>query len=405
MANTIRIKRSTLSAAPTTAANAELAFSEQNKILWYGIGTGGAGGTATSLISIGGEGAFTTLGTAQTISGIKTFTGATILGTPASGTLTNCTGLVLTTGQTGILPVANGGTGFGTAAATVFALKGANSDITSLSGLTTPLTVAQGGTGATTSTGTGSVVLSASPTFTGTLTCNDLTVNGTTTTVNSTTINITNSFTFEGSTADGFETVLGVVDPTVDRTILLPNADDTLVGKATTDTLTNKSIAASTNTITGLTNTNLSGTAAISNANLANSTVIIGSTSVALGATVTTFAGLTSVSSAGFTGPLTGNASTATSAATLTTARTIYGNSFDGSANLTQVITGTYGGTGVNNGSSTITLGGNLTTSGAFATTLTTSAATNVTLPTTGTLATLIGTETLDNKTIDGGSY
>lgn len=41
----------------------------------------------------------------------------------------------------------------------------------------------------------------------------------------------------------------------------------------------------------------------------------------------------------------------------------------------------TYGGTGVNNGSSTITLGGNLVTSGAFATTLTSTATTNATLP------------------------
>jgi len=50
------------------------------------------------------------------------------------------------------------------------------------------------------------------------------------------------------------------------------------------------------------------------------------------------------------------------------------------------VIAGTYGGTGVNNGASTITLGGNLTTSGAFTTTLTVTGNTNVTLPTSGTL-------------------
>ena len=43
--------------------------------------------------------------------------------------------------------------------------SGANSDITSLTGLTTALSVAQGGTGVTTSTGTGNVVLSTSPTL------------------------------------------------------------------------------------------------------------------------------------------------------------------------------------------------------------------------------------------------
>lgn len=80
-----------------------------------------------------------------------------------------------------------------------------------------------------------------------------------------------------------------------------------------TETLTNKTIAAGSNTITGLTNTNLSGTAAISNANLANSSVTVGSTAIALGASATTIAGLTSVTSTTFVGALTGNATTSSS--------------------------------------------------------------------------------------------
>jgi hypothetical protein len=52
----------------------------------------------------------------------------------------------------------------------------------------------------------------------------------------------------------------------------------------------------------------------VTNEKLANSAITIGSTSTALGATSTTLAGLTSVTSTTFVGALTGNASTATSA-------------------------------------------------------------------------------------------
>ena len=73
-----------------------------------------------------------------------------------------------------------------------------------------------------------------------------------------------------------------------------------------------------------LTATQFSGSGAgltsIPNSALTNSSVTIGSTSVALGATVTTFAGLTSVTSTTFVGALSGNASTATSATSATNA-------------------------------------------------------------------------------------
>ena len=94
----------------------------------------------------------------------------------------------------------------------------------------------------------------------------------------------------------------------------------------------------------------------IPNSSLTNTAVTIGSTSTALGATSTTLAGLTSVTSTGFTGALTGNASTATA---LATARTIAMSgdvawtslAFDGSGSVSSASTlatvnssvGTYG--------------------------------------------------------------
>ena len=87
MANTIRIKRRASGnvGAPASLENAELAYNEVDDVLYYGKGTGGAGGTATTIPAIAGPGAFATLATAQTISGNKTFTGDIIVPTQASG--------------------------------------------------------------------------------------------------------------------------------------------------------------------------------------------------------------------------------------------------------------------------------------------------------------------------------
>ena len=85
MTTPIRIKRraSTGSAgAPSQLYNGELAFSEPDKILYYGYGIG-TGLSAAAIIGIGGEGAYVTLATTQTISGTKTFSN------PISATLTN----------------------------------------------------------------------------------------------------------------------------------------------------------------------------------------------------------------------------------------------------------------------------------------------------------------------------
>lgn len=99
MANTIRLKKRAsggASGAPSSLAPSEPAYSEVDNILYYGFGDAG-GGAASSVISIGGSGAFTTLTTNQTLSGNKTFTGTVDLsGATLSGNTTFSNNLTVT---------------------------------------------------------------------------------------------------------------------------------------------------------------------------------------------------------------------------------------------------------------------------------------------------------------------
>ena len=239
-----------------------------------------------------------------------------ILGTPQSGNIINATGLPIVAGTTGTL------------------------------------SVARGGTGVTGSTGTGSVVLSVSPTFTGNILADNLTlsgnliVSGTTTTINSTTLTVDDKNIELGSIASP-------TDVTADGGgITLKGATDKTFNwvSATTAWTSSEDL----NLLTGKV-FKINGTQVLSSSGLGSGIL----------------------------------------ASNLTSLGTISSGTWQGS-----VITGQYGGTGVANTGKTITLGGNFTTSGAFATTLTATATTSVTLPTTGTLATLAGSETLSNKTL-----
>lgn len=101
------------------------------------------------------------------------------------------------------------------------------------------------------------------------------------------------------------------------------------------------------------------------------------------------------------TGDLTGTASSPSIAANaINTLKIADGAVTD--AKISGILSASKGGTGVNNSGNTITLGGNLVLNGAYATNLTVNAATSLTLPSSGTLSTLTGSEDLLNKSING---
>lgn len=162
MANTLRIRRRASgggAGAPSSLANAELAFNEQTNILYYGTGTGGVGGSATSVIAIGGDGAYAALAGA-TFTGTVNFTGA--LQISGTGVTSSAAELNLVDGS-----VAN------TVVNSKAVIYGASGEI-SASSISTTGNVTVGG---------------------------NLTVNGTTTAINSTTVNVDDINIVLGDTA------------------------------------------------------------------------------------------------------------------------------------------------------------------------------------------------------------
>jgi hypothetical protein len=133
------------------------------------------------------------------------------------------------------------------------------------------------------------------------------------------------SVTLPGATSGTVQIIPAAVAGT-GTVITLPATTGTVITTGDTATVTNTMLAGS-----------------IANAKLANSSVTVGTTSIALGASSTTLAGLTSVTSTSFVGSLSGNASTSSA---LATARAISASgdaswtvNFDGSAAASGTLT------------------------------------------------------------------
>jgi hypothetical protein len=274
-------------------------FTGANNALYSTSASALAAGTLP--VAAGGTGVTSSTGTGSVVLSTSPSLTTPVLGTPSSGTLTSCTGLPLTTGVTGTLPTANGGTGNvnGTVATltTARAIYGNNFD--GSAALTQVIASTYGGTG------NGFTAFSGPATSEKTFTLPNA----------SATILTTNALvtSAQGGTGNGFTKFSGPT--TAEKTFTLPDATATILtsnaavtvaqgGTGVTTTPTNGQLLVGNGTNytvatlgsgTGISTTTGAGTLTVNNTGVTSNVAGTGiSVSGATGAVTITNSGVTS---------------------------------------------------------------------------------------------------------------